>query len=96
MSEVLNHKITYQMVLNLTIGLFLIITALIVINISIAQNAYAVEELTQQVQELNTTVHQKEIENEKLASPELLSQKAEALGMVTVDVYNFHMLNIVD
>ena len=88
MSTILNHTITYQLVRTFIIGLLLITLATILINMSITENAYTVASLTQQVQQLTETVNTAETINHALASPELLSQKAENLGMVISETTN--------
>lgn len=94
MSEILNHPVTYNLVRNFVIGLLIIAAASIIINILIAQEAYTVAQLTQQVNELKETVRSGEVQINALANPALLSQKAEALGMVTPELGQAHIITV--
>ena len=94
MSELLNHPVTYKLVRNFVIGLMLISTASIIINILIAQDAYAVAQLSQQVTELKETLNNSEIQLNAMANPILLSQKAETLGMVIPDASQIQMITV--
>lgn len=92
MSELMNHPIAYKLVRNFVIGLLAISAASIIINILIAQDAYAVSQLSQEVSQLKETLATSEAQLNAMANPALLSQKAETLGMIIPETSQVTMI----
>ena len=94
MSELLNHTVTYKLVRNFTLGLLLIGTLSILINILNAQTAYTLATLKQEVKNITLTLEQAETEQLQLTNLDNLHQKAQALGMQPADITTTHILTI--